>query len=89
MDKAGAMAQHAEQKARAVGDSISSSMAKAAFWAFAGIALSCVAGIAGGCVAHPKNLILIPVPDAERRDAKRSVYRLGRVRFSFVWLTKS
>lgn len=64
-DKAGAMAQQAEQKARAVGDSISSSMAKAAFWAFAGIALSGLAGIAGGCVARPKNLI--PVPDAERR----------------------
>lgn len=64
-DKADAMAQQAEQKAREVGDSVASSMAKAAFWAFAGIALSGVAGIAGGCVARPKNLV--PVPDAERR----------------------
>lgn len=64
-NKAGAMARQAEQKARAVGDSISSSMAKAAFWAFAAIALSGVAGIMGGCVARPKNLI--PVPEAERR----------------------
>ena len=61
-NKAVTIAQQAEQKARVVGETVASSMAKAAFWAFAGIALSGVAAVAGGCVARPKNLA--PIPDA-------------------------
>ncbi|MDX1951828.1 MAG: hypothetical protein SFY81_06565 [Verrucomicrobiota bacterium] len=60
--KAGTMAQQAEQKARDISDSLASSMATASFWAFAAITLSGIAGVAGGCVGRPKNLV--PIPDA-------------------------
>ena len=68
-DKSANLAQQAEQKVRSVGDSLASSMSKAAFWAFAGIALSGFAGVAGGCVGRPKNLV--PIPDHDVRTEQR------------------
>lgn len=68
-DQAARIAQQAEQKARSVGDSVADSMAKAAFWAFAGIALSGAASVAGGCVGRPNSLV--PVPDDANDDLRR------------------
>jgi hypothetical protein len=60
-DEAAALAAQAERKTREVGESTADGLSKAAFWAFAGVALSGVAGICGGCVGRPKRIV--PIPD--------------------------